>query len=144
MYNPFYGKNSEEEEEKQRKCPFCRQLNPYNSLTCSKCFAYIYPEEEEAAKLMVPEDIRPYNSQAIISLMLGITGVLVCICYPLAIVDSILAIVTGYRAKKFLSVPSAPQKGAKLALWGIILGSLGLTGSIIVAVADLIWKIIRW
>jgi len=143
LYNPFFPatrKETEEVEEKKRKCPFCGHINLYGELTCSKCFAYVYPEEEEAASLVKPEDIRPYSTFAVTSMVLGITGILVCICYPLGILNSIGAIIVGYMGRKRLAEDDS-QRGDKLALWGIISGITGFTGSLIFAIIDAIWKI---
>ncbi len=121
------------------KCPYCGQTNSDLSLNCTSCFAYIYPEEEEYKRLNPPEDTRKYNPLSIVSLILGITGIVVCICYPLGILDSIGAIITGTMAKKYLL--NNNQKGEKLATAAIILGIIGLAGSITMAVIDGVWKI---
>ena len=142
MNNPFFPekKKKSEIDERKRKCPYCGHMNSYLELTCPKCFAYVYPEEEEALKLVKPEDNRPYNPLAITSLVLGVVGLLVCICYPLGIIDSIGAIILGYKARQALSKNNT-RKGENLALWGIISGITGLAGSIAFAVLDAIWKI---
>jgi len=121
------------------KCPYCGQENPDLSLNCKSCFSYIYPEDEEYAKLNPPEDKRKYHPLSIVSLIMGITGIVVCICYPMGIIDSIGAIITGIMAKKNISTDN--QKGEKLAHLGIILGIIGLAGSITMAIIDAVWKI---
>jgi hypothetical protein len=111
------------------------------SLNCKSCFAYIYPEEEDYAKRNPPEDTRKYNPLAIISLILGITGVIVCVCYPMGFLDSIGAIITGVKAKNKILGNEKNQRGEKMAQLGIILGIIGLVGSITMAVMDYVWKI---
>ncbi|MEQ8168314.1 MAG: DUF4190 domain-containing protein [Candidatus Eremiobacterota bacterium] len=108
-------------------------------MNCTSCFAYIYPEEEEYKRQNPPEDTRKYNPLSIVSLVLGIAGIVVCICYPLGILDSIGAIITGIMAKK--NILTNNQKGEKPAQLGIILGIIGLAGSITMAVIDGVWKI---
>jgi len=123
------------------KCPFCGQENSYLSLNCTSCFAYIYPEEKEAAKLIKPEDTRKYNPLSILSFILGIIGIMVCLCYPMSIINSIIAIILGIMARKKILKDGKKQKGERLALWSIICGSLALLGSISIAIVDYMWKI---
>jgi hypothetical protein len=63
------------------KCPYCGQTKSDYLLNCTSCFAYIYPEEEEYKRLNPPEEQENIIPLSIVSLILGITGIVVCICY---------------------------------------------------------------
>jgi len=73
---------------------------------------------------------------AIISLVAGILGILLCFCYGIGIVPGIAAVVLGILARKEINESGGAKTGGGLALAGLI------TGGAAIALCVLGWVLI--
>ena len=92
------------------------------------------PGAPGAPGMVVPTKTHPL---AIWSLVLGIISIVgICLCFPIAVISGIIAVVLGYRARKQMLDPlgPVPYGGAGLALAGIITGSIGIVLSVALGV----------
>jgi len=110
-------------------CQSCA-VNVAGRLVCQPCLASGAAVRSRAA------DATPTNPLAIISLVLGILGLLGCVCGAGigGIIFGVPAGITGWIARKQLLQAGQSQQGLQLATVGLVLGVAEVTMGIVVLV----------
>lgn len=79
------------------------------------------------------------NVLAIVSLISGILSLLLCCCFYLWVPTSIIAIVTGFMARKQIQESNGAETGDNLAIAGMICGAVALVVYTIMSLTFLIF-----
>jgi hypothetical protein len=113
--------------------------------TCVACGKFICPQcttavlnrnycPNCAARGVVYQTSPSTNALAIVSLIFGIIGLPLAICYGFGIIFSITAVITGLIGRHQIKQSGGRQTGEGLALTGLILGLI-VTALIVIGVA---------
>jgi uncharacterized membrane protein len=128
-----------------KACPRCSTVCDDNYTLCPKC-GYIFSQNEyyknNSYGARPNNYYAPYsdgktpvlNSMAVVSLVLGIVGVVLICCRPVCVIISALAIIFGCISNNSIKKSQGRQTGFNFSTAGIVLGICGFSLCIILSI----------
>ena len=117
-------------------CPNCGDDEAKEGQGCPQCGNYV-PKEKSWRSSAPSDDAMPSgpgyetNGLAIVSLVLGIFGLVACLAAaPLGLLAGVVGIITGHMAKGRIRLSEGRERGGGLATAGLVLSYLLVAGGL--------------